>query len=130
LERNKIVAEVPPQNPSANPSIPLSPDARAAYQALYDKLQAAQQANRFNLDAIQLLNQWQPQVEQVLVQDYEYKLSQDTNIFAALEKQVDSVNVGLEALRVQVQAIASHFAMAGDVIAAIDKVLGFFIPGA
>ena len=124
------MAEVSPQSFPANPSIPLSPDMRAAYEDLYDKIQAAQQANRYNLAAVQLLNQWEPQVDEVLDQDDECTLSKDTNVFATLQKQIKSVNEGLTTLRGQVKAIASHFAMAADVIAAIDKVLGFFVPGA
>ena len=58
-----------------------------------------------------------------------YKLSADTAIFEALRKQIDYTNQGLKSLRDQISSIASDFAMAGDVIAAIDKVLSLF-PGA
>lgn len=105
--------------------IPLPPDVRAAYQDLYDKIQAAIDST-MDAAALEALNAWQPQVDQVLTQDDEYRLSQDTNIFVALQKQIKSVNDGLKELRGQISSIASHFAMAGDIIAAIDKVLCLF----
>ena len=112
-----------------NPTIPLSPDLKAAYQNLYDTLQSAVNST-MDLATIEALNPMLNQVDQVLTQNDEYTLSQDTNVFTALQKQIQSVNDGLKVLRGQVQAIAAHFALAGTVIAAIDKVLGFFIPGA
>lgn len=108
--------------PVPAPTIPLTPDVKAAYQDLYDKIQAAINST-MDLATIEALNKWQPQVEQVLTQDDEYKLSQDTNIFAALQAQITNVNDGLKQLRSQISSISSHFAMAGDIIAAIDKVL-------
>lgn len=109
--------------PVPTPTIPLAPEVRGAYQDLYDKIQAAIEST-MDLATVELLNKWQPEVDQVLTQDDEYRLNQDTNIFAALQKQIANVNGGLTQLRGQVSSIASHFAMAGDIIAAIDKVLG------
>ena len=117
----------PPNIPPAAPAIPLTPEVRAAYQALYDSMQQAIDST-MDLATVQLLNQWQPQVELVLDQDDEYKLSQDTLIFAALQKQIKDVNNGLAALRTQIASIASHFAMAANIIAAIDKIFNV-IPG-
>jgi len=71
---------------------------------------------------IEALNVSQPQVDQVLRKDDEYKLSADTNIFAALQQQISDTNKGLKTLQDQISSIASHFAMAGDIIAAINKV--------
>jgi len=104
------------------PTIPLSPEVRAAYQNLYDKIQAAIDST-MDLATVEALNRWQPEVDQILTQDDEYKLNQDTNIFTALQKQIKYVNDGLTELRGQISSIASHFAMAGDIIAAIEKVL-------
>lgn len=104
------------------PTIPLSPEVRAAFQNLYDKIQAVIDST-MDLATVEALNRWQPEVDQILTQDDEYKLNQDTNIFTALQKQIKYVNDGLTELRSQISSIASHFAMAGDIIAAIDKVL-------
>jgi hypothetical protein len=78
---------------------------------------------------IEALNVWQPQVDQILRKDDEYKLTADTAIFAALQKQIDTTHKGLKTLRDQISSISSHFAMAGDIIAAINKVFTL-IPGA
>lgn len=106
-------------------TIPLSPEVRTAYQQLYDKIQAAIEST-MDAAALEALNPWQNMIDQVLTQDDEYRLSQDTNIFAALQKQIQCVNDGLTELRGQISSIASHFATAGDVIAAIDKILSLF----
>ena len=115
----------PVENLPANPTIPLTPDLRAAYQDLYNKIQAAIDST-MDLATVEALNTWQPEVEQVLTKDDEYKLSADTAIFAALQKQINYANAGLKVLRDQISSIASHFALAGDIIAGIDKVLSFF----
>lgn len=116
------------QNPvPAGPVIPLSPEVKTAYADLYNRIQAALD-NTMNLALIQALNQWQPQVDQVLTMDDEYTLKKDTAIFVALQKQIKDVNIGLATLRSQISAISSHFAMAADIIAAIDKVLTL-VPG-
>lgn len=106
-------------------TIPLPPEVRSAYQELYDKIQAAIDST-MDQATIDLLNRWQFEVDQVLTKDGEYKLSQDTNIFAALQKQIQCVNKGLAELRSQITSIASHFEMAGDIVAAIDKILSLF----
>lgn len=108
--------------PPAGLTIPLAPAVRAAYQELYDKIQSAIDST-MDLATVQALNQWQPQIDQVLTQDDEYKLSQNTSVLAALQKQIKDVNAGLVELQNQISSIASHFAMAGEIIAAIDKVL-------
>jgi hypothetical protein len=109
-------------SPLPAPTIPLSPEVRAAYQDLYDTIQTAIDST-MDLETIEALNKWQPQIGQVLTQDAEYTLNQDTNLFTALEKQIQSVNDGLTTLRSQISSIASHFAIAGDITAAIDKIL-------
>jgi septal ring factor EnvC (AmiA/AmiB activator) len=103
-------------------TIPLTPEVRAAYQNLYDKIQAAIDST-MDLATIEALNRWQPEVDQVLTQDDEYRLSQDTKTFTALQVQIKHVNDGIKELRSQISSIASHLAMAGDIIAAIDKVM-------
>jgi hypothetical protein len=127
-ERSWTMATPPVNNLPANPSIPLAPAVRAAYQDLYDKIQAGIDST-MDLATVQALNPWRDEVDQVLTKDDEYKLSEDTAIFEALQKQINYTNQGLKTLRDQISTIASRFAMAGDVIAAIDKVLSLF-PGA
>ena len=116
------MATLPAENIPATPTIPLTPDVRAAYQDLYDKIQA-QLDSTMDAAAVEALNKWQPEVDQVLTKDDEFKLSADTAILNALRKQINYTNQGLKTLRDQIASIASHFAMAADIIAAIDKVL-------
>jgi hypothetical protein len=121
------VTTLPVNNLPANPTIPLTPEVRAAYQDLYNKMQAAIDST-MDLATLQALNAWHPKLEQVLTQDDKYKLSADTAIFESLQSQINYVNQGLKTLRDQISSITSHIAMAGDIIAAIDKVLTL-VPG-
>ena len=121
---------MPPVNnllPDA-PFIPLAPEVRAAYRNLYNKIQAALD-NTMDLAVTQALNPWWKEVDQVLTKDDLYKLAKDTTAFDALRKQIDYTNTGLKTLKDQIASIASHFAMASDIIAAIDAVLAL-VPGA
>jgi hypothetical protein len=113
--------------PPAGVSIPLSPDVRAAYQDLYNKIQA-EIDNTMDAVALEALNPQLNEVDQVLTKDDEYKLTQDTAVFAALKTQINSVNQGLKTLRAQITSTISHFATAGAIIGAIDKVLTL-VPG-
>lgn len=117
----------PVGNLPANPSIPLTPDVRAAYEDLYKKIQAELDST-MDATAIEALNAWQPEVDQVLRKDDLYKLTQDTAVFDALLKQINYTNQGLKTFQGQISLTASHFAMAGDIIAAIAKVLTL-VPG-
>jgi hypothetical protein len=110
-----------------DPTIPLSPEVRAAYQDLYNKIQAAIDST-MDATAVETLNPKLAEVDQVLTKDDEYRLSQDTAVFAALKTQINSTNQGLKTLRAQIASTASHFATAGAIIGAIDKVLTL-IPG-
>jgi hypothetical protein len=98
-----------------------------AYQDLLKKIQAGIDST-MDLATIQALNMWWAEVDQVLTKNRLYKLSADTDIFEALQKQINYTNQGIKTLRDQISSIASHFAMAGDIIAAIGKVLTL-IPG-
>jgi hypothetical protein len=116
------VTTLPESNLPASPSIPLSPDVRAAYQNLYDKIQA-QLDSTMNADVVEALNAIQPQVDDVLTKDDLYKIEQNTALFNALKQQISDTNNSLAALKAQIASTASHFAMAADIIAAINKVL-------
>lgn len=117
----------PPQNPPGGPSIPLSPEVRAAYQNLYDKMQAALDST-MDLATIEALNAALPGVDEILTKDDMYRMSQDTAIFDALQEQISETNSDLKTLQAQIASIASHFAMAGDILAAISKVLTLVAP--
>ena len=112
----------PVSNLPANPTIPLAPEVRAAYQDLYNKIQAGIDST-MDEATIEALNTWQPQVDDVLTKDDLYKLNADTAVFSALQQQINSTNQGLTTLRDQISSIASHFTMAADIIGAIDTVL-------
>ncbi|MGD0098636.1 MAG: hypothetical protein ABSB60_19320 [Terracidiphilus sp.] len=114
-------------NLPANPTIPLTPDVRAAYQDLYEKMQA-QIDSTMDAAVIEALNAVQPQVEAVLTKDDEFKLSADTAVFGALRSQISQTNKGLKDLLDDVSSISSDFSMAGDIIGAIQKVLTL-VPG-
>lgn len=110
-----------------NPGIPLAPEVREAYKDLYDKIQAAIDST-MDAATVEALNPAWYQVDQVLTKDDEYKLSKDTEIFKALRQQIKDTNAGLQALHSRIELIASHFALAGTILAAIDKVLTL-VPG-
>jgi hypothetical protein len=109
------------------PAIPLSPEVRAAYEDLRTKIQAGIDST-MDLATTQALNPWWAEVDQVLTKDDLYKLNADTAVFNALLQQINYTNAGLKTLQGQITSIASHFAMAADIIAAIDKVLTL-VPG-
>jgi hypothetical protein len=74
------------------------------------------------------LNAWQGEVDGILTKDAMYRLHANSELFDALEKQICDTNKGLKTLQEQIEAIASHFAEAGEVLAAINKVLTL-VPG-
>ena len=84
----------PVGNLPASPSIPLTPEVRAAYQDLYNKIQAELDST-MDAAAIEALNAWQPEVDQVLRKDELYTLAKDTTAFDALRKQINYTNQGL-----------------------------------
>ena len=114
-------------SPTTVPSIPMSPEVRAADQDWYNKNQTAIDST-MDAAVVETLNPQLAEVDQVLTKDDEYKLSKDTEVFAALTKQIKSVNQGLKTLRAEIASTASHFATAGAILGAIDKVLTL-VPG-
>jgi hypothetical protein len=118
-----------PQDPAAQqPTIPLTPEVRAAYQDLYNKYEAAIE-NTADPVVLGTLNGSQSNVDDVLTKDSMYRLHADTALFQALLKQINATNAELKTLKAQISAIASHIAIAGDILAAINRVLTL-IPGA
>ena len=121
------MSTLPMSDLPANPSIPLTPEARTAYEDLYKKIQKGIDST-MDLAVIQPLNMWWKEVDQVLTEDDLYKKTKDTEVFDRLQKQINHTNEGLATLKDQISAIASHFALAGEIMAAIEKVLTI-IPG-
>lgn len=113
---------------SVSPSLPLSDELRAAYQDLYDKLQAAAE-NTTDVAVLEALNAAMPQVDDILTKDRIYHLQANTALCEALLQQIAATNSQLEALQQQVASVASHFSGAGEIIAAVSKVFSF-LPGA
>jgi hypothetical protein len=115
-------------NIPVSPAIPLTDEVRAAYRDIYDKLEAAIEGTE-DAAVLQALNPWVAEVDDILTKDDMYRLQANSAVFDALLQQINYTNIGLKKLQGQVASIASHFAMAGDIIAAIDKVLTL-VPGA
>ena len=117
------MSTTPPGNLPASPTLPLTPDVRAAYQALYDTIETAIEGTA-DVTALQALTTWQAEVDDVMDKDDIYRLNQNTDAFNALLTQINYTNTGLKTLQTQINATASHFATAGNILGAISKVLG------
>ena len=109
------------------PTIPLSADVRQAYQDLYDTMEAAIEGT-IDAAVLEALNASQAQVDDVLTKDDMYRLHSNTDLFNALQKQINDANCALKTLQNQIASIAAGFNEAGQVLAAINKVLTL-IPG-
>ncbi len=108
-------------------TIPLSTEVRQAYQDLYDAIEAAIETTK-DTAVLEALNARQADVDNVLTKDDMYRLHANTALFKALMQQIDDTNEGLETLQKQISSIAAGFNEAGQVLAAINKVLSL-IPG-
>lgn len=113
----------PPAGLPASPVIPLSAELKAAYQDLYNKIEAAIESTT-DVTALEALNAQQAQVDDVLQKEAIYELGANTVAFNALLTQVNDTNAGLKTLQAQICATASHFQTAADILGAIDKVFG------
>jgi hypothetical protein len=110
---------------STTPTIPLPDNQRQAYEDLYNTLETQYQSTA-DATVLEAVGPARDNVSDVLTKDDLYKFSQDTNLFAALQAQITSTNSGLQTLKTQIQATASHFSLAGDILSGIAKVLTFF----
>jgi hypothetical protein len=108
--------------PPASPTIPLSDDVRAAYDDLYNKLEAEYQSNP-DATAREAIGPARDNVSNVLTKDDMCKFSQDTALFNALLSQINNTNTGLKTLQAQVAETASHFQTAADILGAVNRVL-------
>jgi hypothetical protein len=110
------------------PASPLTPELRAAYQALLTKYQAAIE-NTADPGVLEVLNSSRTNVDNVLTKDTMYRLQANTAVYNALLQQFDSTNDELKTLQAQIRAISSGISTFGDILDAIDKVLTM-VPGA
>ncbi len=108
-------------------TIPLSSDIRQAYEDLAASIETAIETTR-DTAVLDALNPMQGQVDDVLTKDDLYKLEANTKLFNALQQQIRDTNLGLQKLQHQLSSIAAGFSEAGQVLAAINKVLTL-IPG-
>lgn len=116
-----------PVVPAGFPIFPLSTEVRQAYEDLFARLENAIE-NTTDVALLQALNPMQTEVGNVLTKDNMFRLHQNTALFEALQKQIDDTNDGLRTLQQQISSIAAGFNVAGQVLAAIDKVLSL-VPG-
>ena len=116
-----------PGLPPGPVEIPLSTELRKAYEDLYDTIEAAIEGTK-DTAVIEALNARQADVDNVLTKDDMYRLQANTALFEALCKQISDTNEGLKELEKQISSIAAGFNDAGQVLAAINKVLTL-IPG-
>jgi hypothetical protein len=105
-----------------SPTIPLTPELRAAYKDLYNKYETALE-NTINPGVLEALNASQLDVDDILTKDNMYRIQADTALYDALLKQINSTNSDLDALKTQIEAISSGVSTFGDILAAITKVL-------
>ncbi len=108
-------------------TIPLSSDIRQAYEDLAASIETVIETTK-DTAILEALNPMQGQVDAVLTKDDMYKLKANTKLFNALQQQIRDTNQGLQKLQQQIGSIAAGFSEAGQVLAAIDKVLTL-IPG-
>ena len=125
LKRRKNVSG-PKAMPGA-PTIPLTPEVRQAYRDLYDTMEAAIEGTN-DAAVLQALLAKQTEVDNVLTKDDMYRLHANAELFNALLDQINDTNDQLETLKKQISSITEGFNMAGQVLAAINKVLTL-IPG-
>ena len=108
-------------------TVPLSSDIRQAYEDLSASIETAIETTR-DTAVLEALNPMQGQVDAVLTKDDMYQLEANTKLFNALQQQIRDTNRGLQKLQQQIGSIAAGFSEAGQVLAAVDKVLTL-VPG-
>ena len=115
----------PPVLPAAlpaTPTIPLTPELRAAYQDLNKKYETAIQ-NTIDVGVLESLNASQLDVNNILTKDDMYRLQANSALYDALLKQINGTNADLKDLKDQIEAISSGISTFSDILAAISKVL-------
>jgi tRNA A37 N6-isopentenylltransferase MiaA len=125
--RRKNVSSSPTSLPTGPIALPLSTELRSAYKELHDAIEEAIETSR-DAAVLEALNACQAEVDNVLTKDDMYRLHQNTELFNALCRQINDTNEGLEELKERISSIAAGFSEAGQVLAAINKVLTL-LPG-
>ena len=109
------------------PTIPLTPDVRAAYQAVYNSNETAlETTNDFELT--KAMNASQKDIGNLLQADDQYKFQADDAQFQAVLTQLKATNTGLKALQAKISGIAGGISTFGTVVGAINDVLTM-VPG-
>ena len=111
----------PQSNPLVAPTFPLADNIRAAYQDLYDKLEAEYQSNP-DAAGRQAIRPARDNVDNLLTKDNMMRFDADTALFGATLQQFKDTNDGLKKLKDQIAATASHFSTAGSILDAIAQV--------
>jgi len=117
-----------PGGSGATPTIPLTPEARKAYEDLFAKNEIAIEGTT-DVGLLQSLDDAQDAVGAVLSADNEYRLNQDTAHFQALQTQINAANDSLTKLKKDIAGISSKISVLGDVAAGIAKVLSLVTGG-
>ena len=113
--------------PAGPPTIPLAPDVLAAYDALYEQYETAIEGTAdpklsASLQASQLA------VSQVIQQNNQYILNQNTAAYEAILKQINKANQGLSDLQKQIDKIHGDISLYAGIVGGIAKVLTL-VPG-
>jgi hypothetical protein len=116
-----LSTSLPPLPPSP-PTIPLTPEIRAAYEDLYDKYEAEIEITT-NLGVREALLASQTDVDDILSKDRMYRFDANTAALGELLTQIQGTNEDLVKLKAQIAAITSEISTAGEILAAINKVL-------
>jgi hypothetical protein len=104
------------------PTIPLSPDLRASYEAFYANNQAAIDSTN-DFDLLKSFNASQLDVGNLLQADDQYRIQADDTQFQAILTQINTTNAGLKALQAKISGIAGGISTFGAVVGAINQVL-------
>jgi hypothetical protein len=107
------------------PEIPLTPDARNTYEALFDANETAIE-NTADPELLESLNDTQLSIGAVLTADNAARLKQDDASFEALKTQMKAANDSLTKLQGDIAGVATKIKAFGEVATGITKVLGLF----
>ena len=102
--------------------VPLASNIREAYENLSTRYQAAFNANPdygFRLE----VRDWKTDVDNILEKDAIYRHDENTALLEAIQTEIEETNLDLVRIKAQIAAVAADFALVGDVLTAIDKVL-------
>jgi hypothetical protein len=113
--------------PPEPPKIPLAPDVLAAYEALYKQYETSIEGTA-DAELSTSLQTSQLAVAQVIQQNDQYILNQNTAAFAAILKQINKTNTGLSDLQAQIKKIAGDISLYAGILSGITKVLSL-VPG-